>query len=296
MAANAFNESALAKVFSLKNRPHFDPLIVHVLSDWDLSKWVKSATPLHQKLVKRFWPGPLTLLFERGECVPDLCTASTPWVAIRAPQHEVFKEVLRRVQFPLAAPSANRFGRISPTSAQDVVEELGAWGLRFILEGGACRLGLESTVVKIQSQNHIEVLRLGALSVEELSAFLGKDVAVSVSKLGSGMDLQKVEAPGQLLSHYAPRTPLHIVKEESFQSSPSVALLRAAGSVRAKENEWTLSSIENDQEAAAKLFQTLRKIDSLGFDSIQVILGPDRGLYRAINERLQKAAGSRLSL
>ena len=297
LAGLALDEKSLARIFALKARPHFDPLIVHVIGRDAIEPLVQKITPLHALLMKMFWPGPLTLLFEKSSAVPDLCTAASPWVAVRAPSHPDFRKVLGALGQPLAAPRANRFGRISPTAAEHVVEELGPFGLEGVVDGGPCEWGLESTVVKVVSSNEIEIVRRGSLSEERLQSVVGPEVAISVRESGSGSQMS--EAPGQLASHYAPRTPLKFYQElpaDEIENPADCALLSVFGVPEGwRSLPWKvcveLSKSGSDVEAAARLFQTLRDLDAVGCRQIVALgVGPEKmGLIPAIYDRLKRA-------
>ena len=305
LAARVAKESALARVFALKARPTFDPLIVHVLDATAAQGLVTEWSPLHAALAERFWPGPLTLLAPKNPArVPDLCTAGSSFVALRAPRHPAFRAVLAQLGEPLAAPSANRFGRISPTTAEDAVTELGPWGLEAVVEGGACEKGVESTIVRVSSPLELEVLRPGALSLEELRAGLPSGVRVRVTERAV-LPKGELQSPGQLESHYAPATPLYFLERgEGFESLPEsvrahperhALLLARAGSFSTSLN-WglieALSSRDSDTEAAARLFGVLRKLDRAGFAGIVACASPDEGLGLALNDRLRRAGAS----
>lgn len=302
LAGLAQSEKALAEIFRLKNRPNFDPLIVHALNLSALDGKVQWEFAAQKTLAKKFWPGPLTVLIRKTELIPDLCTAGSPWVACRVPSHPDFQLLLQALGGDvLAAPSANRFGSISPTSSKDVCAELGPFGLEAVVEGGRCQRGLESTVVKFHSETQLEVLRQGAISVEELAMALGPEIRIDIRASGSGVDESKLESPGLLKRHYAPRTPLIFCKENSQAASidPSKsALLRVLAADDAfglEEQRWAktvcLSNESDVSEAAAVLFRTMRDLDdSELFDNIVAIPTKNQGLGRAINDRLRRAA------
>ncbi len=307
LAGLASDERALARIFELKARPHFDPLIVHVLDESELTPWIAKheCSPLHQKLIEAFWPGPLTLLFRKSEKVPDLCTAGTEWVAIRSPAHPVFRQVLERLPgLALAAPSANRFASISPTSARDVVTELGPYGLEAVVQGGPSQHGLESTVVKVLSQTELEILRPGTLSLEELTKVVGPQVRLKLRASGSGVDeTTGHEAPGQHRLHYAPSKPLHYIPADRLDALlEERGLLRAEGAVlevfpstASISTDWgareCLSPRGESTEAAAKLFATLRALDSNPRISFIVALECSlESLGLAISDRLRRAS------
>ena len=314
LAGNALDEAALASIFLLKNRPTFDPLIVHVLDAAAAEKLAARVSSMQRKLMDAFWPGPLTLLFEKNATVPGLCTAGTDWVAIRSPAHPVFRNVLRLSGLPLAAPSANRFGRISPVKVSDVLEELGSYGLEAVVDGGVAELGLESTVVKVHAPlkkddaDRIEIVRLGALPIERIREVVGPSVVIDVRKSGSGIETR--EAPGQLKSHYAPAKPFELFesytalttslsvveKKQSalllvypVESGTDAALAKSLGDWK----EVRILSVEkSDRKAASQLFSTLRSLDStLGIERIFAVTArPLDGLNLAINDRLSRAA------
>ncbi len=286
LAADALNVDAALKIFEAKERPRLDPLIVH-LPD---REWLDRLTiirpeddKLVQTLVREFWPGPLTLVLPRRELVPDIVTAGLPRVAVRMSVHPVFSAIVRRLERPLAAPSANRFGRISPTTARHVVAELdGRIGL--VVDAGATTHGLESTIVAVRDAR-LEILRHGPITAEQLGAF---------AKVQSATMSARVEAPGQLPSHYAPRTPLVLTRDVcadqvvagqrsgllSFGPKPDLGF----GEVR------TLSDSGDLREAAANLFRYLRELDEAALDLIVAEELPEEGLGTAIMDRLRRAA------
>ncbi len=296
LAAPVENLSALSRVFSLKARPHFDPLIVHIQGVADVCRYARDLNDVEKKLVKQFWPGPLTLLLDKRVTVPDLCTAGTPWVALRSPQHPLFQKILAEWGGGLAAPSANRFGRISPTCALDVVSELGPWGLEAVLEGGVCRWGVESTLIRVVGPRKIELLRPGALSVEDIEQCLGEVNWVVPNKKKPG--LEPMTSPGLLESHYAPRTPLRFFEAAALPQAP---LPRTALVLQRPHLEWSklafakvlcLSPGSSDVEAAAQIFSSLRSLDGENYREIWALGEEDIGLYRAINDRLRRAGAS----
>jgi L-threonylcarbamoyladenylate synthase len=210
LAADAFNPIAVAKIFEAKGRPRFDPLIVH-LPDRDWLEKVADILPQDQQLVlkltERFWPGPFTIILPKREVVPGIATAGLETVAVRISAHPVFADIVQALGKPLAAPSANRFGRISPTTAQHVLDELGGQ-IPLIVDSGPTVHGIESTIVAVHTEK-IDILRRGPIASEELSQFGKVEVADSPSK---------ISAPGQLPSHYAPKTPLRVVDDlKSFK-------------------------------------------------------------------------------
>lgn len=284
LAADGLNPEAVAQIFEVKKRPSFDPLILHVAEDYDLSVIIEDVPPQAKQLMKQLWPGSLTLILPKKKCVPDLVTSGLETVAVRCPDHPVAQALLKSFGGPLAAPSANLFGHLSPTTAQSVEEELG-YKIALTLEGGACRVGVESTILELTSHPP-RVLRLGAFSVEKLEEILGVVEVVTAST---------VVAPGMLDNHYAPRTPLYLcdhldtVSDQAFSQNACLHFSQlGAGS-----NHLTLSLTKNLTEAAANLFSSLRQLDQSGAGMILAELVPDVGLGRAINDRLFKASAGK---
>ena len=286
LAADALNRIAVAKIFEAKDRPRFNPLIVHLPSrDW-LERVVKidnESRDLVEKLIAQFWPGPLTLALGRQSIVPEIVTAGLDTVAVRISAHEIFAEIVRAFGKPLAAPSANRFGRISPTTGQNVQDELGG-RIPLIVEAGPTVHGIESTIIAAHG-GRIDVLRRGAITAEQLSIF-GKVNIVTA---------EKVSAPGQLPSHYAPKTPLRLVEDfDSFL--PKLNQRCALLAWNAIENDERFIAIRNLserkdlREAAANLFRYLRELDALDVDLIVAEPVPDQGLGAAIMDRLRRAS------
>ncbi|MBS1983961.1 MAG: threonylcarbamoyl-AMP synthase [Bdellovibrionales bacterium] len=303
LAARIGSDLALSRIFSLKARPHFDPLIVHVLNAESAAQLVTEVNELQQRLIQKFWPGPLTILFKKRPAVSDLCTSGSPLVALRSPAHPVFRHLLTLLGEPLAAPSANRFGRISPTSADDVVRELGPYGLEAVVDGGICQHGVESTIVDASDPTRLVLLRPGAIAWESLGAVAGPGIEM-VAK--APVSVAAASAPGLLASHYAPRTPLIFVEDTAVPSATihgeaaQSALLLIAPPRKANEKTWVqlpwrrvvvLSETGSDVEAAAHLFRDMRALDGEGLQRIYALKGPDSGLGLAINDRLRRAAG-----
>ncbi len=288
LAADALAPDAVVKIFETKERPRFDPLIVHLPArDWlPRVATIEVATrDVVEKLIGRFWPGPLTILLPKTKSVPDIVTAGLTTVALRMSAHPIFAAVLREFDRPVAAPSANRFGRISPTTAAHVFEEL-TGRIPLIVDGGATDHGLESTIVAVRREG-LTILRDGPITQEELAEF-GK-----VRRLAKGA--ARPEAPGQLLSHYAPRTPLVIVENIAAAVVPNEkrygALLWSSDDASAGFSEKRrLSATRNLREAAANLFRALRELDNAGLDLIVAEAIPENGLGVAIMDRLRRAA------
>jgi L-threonylcarbamoyladenylate synthase len=287
LAANALDARAVARIFEAKQRPHFDPLIVHIASPDDLptvaSDWPRAAL----RLAQRFWPGPLTLVLPKQPAIPDLVTSGLPSVAVRVPDHPVALALIREAGVPLAAPSANPFGYLSPTTADHVRRQLGA-AVDFVLDGGPCRVGVESTILGWRGETPV-LLRAGGLPLEEIEREAGP-----VARPQPGEVVARPDAPGQLPQHYAPRTPLRIVES----STPSVPRGRRVGWIglvmprkpRVYVVCEALSPSGDLREAAAALFAALHRLDQLGLDEIHAELVPAAGLGLAINDRFRRAA------
>ena len=202
LAANAFNAEAVITIFEIKNRPKFNPLIVHVASWQMVEKITASIDPLLKQIAEKFWPGPLTILFPKSDAIHPIITAGSAYVAVRMPNHPLTIQLLKELDFPLAAPSANLFGKISPTTTAHVLEQLGDQ-IDYVLDGGECSVGVESTIIKMNMYEKVEILRPGGVSAEEIAEITGY-----LPKTVSGSD--SPEAPGMLNSHYAPKIPLVI--------------------------------------------------------------------------------------
>ena len=286
LAANALLETAVLSIFETKQRPAFDPLIVHVANIGQVNRYADWQHPALKKLAEAFWPGPLTILLPKKDLVPDLVSSGLPQVAIRVPNHPLTIELLQQLPFPLAAPSANPFGYISPTTAAHVNRQLGQ-KIPYILDGGPCGIGLESTIVGMEA-NEIVVYRLGGLSLDAIEKIVGK---VQVKQNLSSNPL----APGQLKSHYAPSKQLiigDIGENLNKHKGKKIAVLSFAESFNATNIvlHLNLSPQGNLEEAALNLFKMLRLADESNADIILTTLLPKKGLGLAINDRLIRAA------
>ena len=283
LAGNALNEIAVSKIFEAKNRPYFDPLIVHVGKISDIELYVEEIPRLAADLIENYWPGALTLLLPKKSCIPDLTTSGLKEVGIRMPQHPLTLELLNSLPFPLAAPSANPFGYISPTSAEHVDQQLGN-KIPYILNGGNCSVGIESTVLRVQ-HNEIEVLRLGGISIESLHRFSPN---IHIQKHSTSSPA----SPGMLTSHYAPRKPIYVgnIRElmHSF-SSQKIGVLSFKEDFQVSAQR-ILSRSGNFAEAASNFFAFMRELDSLDIDVILAEFLPDENLGRAINDKLKRAS------
>ncbi len=286
LAANALNTDAVVKVFEAKNRPAFDPLIVHVnsISAFDTYAQALPDTALH--LAEKVCPGPVTLIFKKKSIIPDLVTAGHQTVGLRVPNHPLTLDLLHRLEFPLAAPSANPFGFTSPTHAQHVQEQLGE-KVPYILDGGVCEVGLESTIIDFSSEKP-RILRLGGLSLEFIEDLLGENVTVQTSS-------SNPQAPGMLSSHYNPGKPVlvgEIDKRIDELANKRLGILAFKDFVPGipQENQRVLSPRGDLAEAARNFFGMLRSFNSMPVDVILVEWLPDEGLGRAMNDRLKRAA------
>lgn len=286
LAADALNRDAVLSIFAAKKRPAFDPLIVHVhqVSEMEKYAYVDEFT---RRLAARFCPGPVTFILPKKPVIPDEVTSGLPTVGLRIPNHPMALELLGKLDFPLAAPSANLFGTTSPGTADHVLKSLGN-AVAYVLDGGACEVGVESTIIKISS-GEIEVLRLGGLSLEEIEAAAGKKVkAVKTSS-------SQPEAPGMLHKHYNPGTAVEITNFESDLSKYKTKRI-AVISFRTRNFEMpvvfneALSPSGNVREAAKNLFSALRRAGESGAEIILTELLPEEGLGRAVNDRLKRAA------
>ncbi|HTB34866.1 MAG TPA: L-threonylcarbamoyladenylate synthase [bacterium] len=295
LAADAFNAAACARIFEVKARPTFDPLIVHLASAGWLDRvadvdGLGARVDLVERLVARFWPGPLTLVLPKAAAIPGIVTSGLDSVAVRVPAHPVALELLRALDRPLAAPSANRFGELSPTKPQHVLLGLGA-AVPLILDGGPCSVGVESTIVDLSGPEP-RLLRPGGLPREVIEEVLG-------FSLPSGPAvLERPLAPGQLASHYAPGTPLRLLAKAAAVDSGAegVGLLSFTGAP-GHHHYGAVEVLSPDgslAEAAARLFDCLHRLDGRRLERIDAEPVPAQGLGLAIMDRLQKASAKGL--
>jgi L-threonylcarbamoyladenylate synthase len=292
LGANAYDGRAVARIFEAKGRPRFDPLIVHLGNARSLGDVVASVPPLAQRLIDAFWPGPLTLVLPKTDRIPDLVTSALPTVGVRMPAHALTLELLRRANVPVAAPSANLFGQVSPTTAQHVAEQLGEQ-IDYILDGGPCSVGVESTILDV-SGDHPTLLRPGGLAVELIEAEIGAiRVPGPLSNENVVNENEPQLSPGRLMRHYATRTPLVIADREQAPSANQrvglLTLVAEPGDERYAVVE-VLSKRGDLAEAATHLFAAMRRLDARGLELIMARLVPESGLGRAINDRLRRAA------
>lgn len=304
LGANALDAEAVAKVFAAKDRPSFDPLIIHLASKKQLHEYCDISPELDlivQKLIDEFWPGPLTLVLPKKDIIPDIVTSGLPTVGVRMSAHPIMQEICKAFGKPIAAPSANRFGRISPTSAGAVFKELDG-RIPLIIDGGACNAGLESTIIKVElgeDKPQLYLLRSGPIVKEDLQKF-GKVIRPKkVTDRTKNVDV--VEAPGMLESHYAPVTPLYFFdKPEDFvpEEGKTYGLLSFRG--QAKDGYMELHDWDAVEElspgkgklgeAAVRFFHLLRSLDESGVDAIVAEPLAETGLGVAINDRLRRAS------
>jgi L-threonylcarbamoyladenylate synthase len=315
LGADAFNPDALALIFEIKNRPRFDPLIVHIAAlntlekVADLSLLERDARKNLDALTEKFWPGPLTLILPKQQIVPDLATSGLPTVAVRLPALAVARQLIALSSGAIAAPSANPFGFLSPTSAEHVLAMLGD-KVEIILDGGPTQVGLESTVLDICG-GQARILRPGGLPKEAIEAVIGPladgpaldDIAVNDSGMNDATIYGAV-SPGMMKSHYAPRNPLEAYDFENLSKIPADNNSAFLFFDNASYNLWQkqqklpldkslikfLSETGNITEAAAHFFQSLHELDKQGISRIYAQLAPEEGLGRAINDRLRKAS------
>lgn len=288
LAGNALNDDAVAKIFETKERPSFDPLIVHTGSMEQISKYTTSICDELQKLAEKFWPGPLTLLLNKKTIIPDLVTSGLDFVAVRVPNHPMARELLLSLNFPLAAPSANPFGYISPTQATHVQDQLGD-KIKYILDGGNCEVGLESTIVGIEHGQTI-IYRLGGTEVSAIEEVVGKVLILPQSS-------SNPKSPGMLKSHYAPKTPFILgnveeLAEKYASSGVKFAILsfdRDYSFLKASE-KFILSARRDYREAAKNLFAAMRYLDQTDVSVILAEELPEEHFGKAINDRLRRAA------
>jgi L-threonylcarbamoyladenylate synthase len=282
LGANGLNKNAVLKIFEVKKRPHFNPLILHIYSIDELKKYAKHIPDEVYKLTECYSPGPITFVLEKKSIIPDIVTAGLDSVAIRFPSHKMFCRVLKESKVPIAAPSANMFGRISPVTAHDVYKELKG-KINYILDGGKCEVGIESTVISFLN-DRITILRPGYITKADIEKVIGyklKDKRKKKNKTG-----KKYLSPGMLKSHYAPLTPLYIV--EDLNSLTKIS----------KQNFYhiDLSKYKNMKSITSNLFKEFRKADEKKYDFITIQKVENTGLGIAINDRIDKASSGNIEM
>ncbi len=289
LAGNIYSETAIRAIFQMKGRPLYNPLIVHIASRDQLNDFVINVPKVALKLADTFWPGPMTLVLEKKDNVPDLITAEKPTVAVRIPNHQLTLKLLANLDFPVAAPSANPFGRISPTKASHVVEYFDG-KLKMVLDGGTCTKGIESTIIGFENDKAV-IFRLGSLSKDKIEQITGP------IQLKNKAENNPV-APGMLSRHYAPKTPFVVVENATQYcdtiESKKLAVLKFQETVSVINNSIVKTIVLSDsgsfEEAASNLYNAMHELDSLKVDCIVAELFPNTDLGTTINDRLRRAA------
>ncbi len=274
LGANALNEKAVVKIYETKDRPRFNPIIVHISRKEEFEKYGKNIPDKVYRLAEKFSPGPITFVVSKNDVIPDIVTAGNDSVGLRIPKHPLFMELLTQCGFPIAAPSANMFGRISPTTAEETLKELDG-KIGYILDGGKCEVGIESTVISFVNEIPC-ILRYGAITMEDIEVEIGKVVT------GNG---EKIISPGMTLSHYAPHKPLfvseNILEEDELKEMNAVFM--------------DLDRFGSPENIAVHLFSELRKLDESDFGIIVCKKVEDIGIGIAINDKLERASSGRIS-
>jgi L-threonylcarbamoyladenylate synthase len=287
LAANALNEEAVLKIYEVKQRPQFNPLIIHVDSFDSALRWVQNVPEEAIVLAQRFWPGALTLLMDKKDVISDLVTAGHTKVAVRVPDHPMTIALLKRLDFPLAAPSANPSGYVSPTAAAHVYAGLNG-KIPYILDGGNCEVGLESTIVGWDEKGKTMIYRLGGISKEEIEKVVGHEVMIERSVT------ENPATPGMLKSHYATSTPLHaggltdLLKKFSDKKCVLINYHQYQPNYP-QQVQYILTPNNDLHEAARNLFRILRDADQQNADIILAEYAPAEGLGLAINDRIERA-------
>lgn len=285
LAANGLDSAAVAQIFVAKARPSFDPLILHVAKLEQLERLVDAIPEQAKQLATAFWPGPLTMVFRKKAVVPDMVTAGLDSVAVRLPRHPMALALLEQLDFPLAAPSANPFGYVSPTNAQHVQQQLGD-KIAYILDGGPCEIGLESSIVSFAGSEPL-ILRKGGIAIEDIFACLGRPIGVQTHSNS------RPAAPGMLDKHYSPHAAFRLGVYPPAQKAQRTAYIVFGREAPSGEADvYNLSSTGDLAEAARVLFALLRDLDQQDYQTIVAQLLPEEGLGRAINDRLRRAAAS----
>lgn len=292
LAANIYDEKAIKKIFEIKKRPAFNPLIIHIASIDSIEDVAENIPPLAYELVKKFWPGPLTLILEKKNTILDCITGGKKTVAVRMPNHDMTLELIRRVGFPLAAPSANPFGSISPTSAQHVANYFKN-ELNVVLDGGVCEKGIESTIVGFENDKVI-LYRLGIISKEMIESVVGEVELLNV-------DENQPKAPGMLLKHYAPKTKMimseYPIKCANEMLGSKIGLL-LFGNEDLPNSRYIIKNLSEKgdvSEAAKNLYANMHQLDEMGLELIIAQKFPDYGIGKSINDRLSRACWSEMN-
>jgi L-threonylcarbamoyladenylate synthase len=299
LGADARNPQAVARIYTTKGRPADHPLIVHLAPEANLADWAREISEMAQRLIEAFWPGPLTLILQRADAVPAIVSAGQDSIGLRCPAHPIAQALLRAFQGGqggIAAPSANRFGHLSPTTAQHVYDEFGLSEDLHVLDGGACPLGIESTIVDV-TRGFPALLRPGHITLTQLTAVLG-----ITPRLPEEDPTGAPRASGTLKAHYAPRTPLSLLSAAEIAQAlagraagESLALLAQADTVRSWQTlpnlHWLIAP-GDPQAYAHNLYQLLRMLDHSGARRILVERPPNSTVWAAVNDRLERAAAA----
>ncbi|MCZ6674997.1 MAG: L-threonylcarbamoyladenylate synthase [Verrucomicrobia bacterium] len=286
LAGNALDPEAVAKIYAAKGRPSRNPLIVHIRNQDQLDE-IADASETARHLISWLWPGPLTVILPKKLVVPDSVTAGLNTVAVRMPSHRVFKDLASRCTFPLAAPSANPFGYVSPTRAEHVQAHLGE-SIDWILDGGPCEAGIESTIVSLADPNQPILLRHGSISIAQLESILGRSVQEAIRE-PEDRD-EGLRSPGLMKRHYSPHTPVRLFEGAPPQASQEEAVVFLDGKHRAGENHFGLSSSGDLEEVARNLYDCLQNLDHEGFQKIYLEQPDTSGIGLAIRDRMKRAA------
>ena len=272
LGANGLKKRAVLKIFEIKKRPAFNPLILHVFEIADIEKYAKNIPDEVYMLAEKYSPGPLTFVLPKKKIVPDIVTAGLDSVAIRLPAHKMFREVLKETGIPIAAPSANMFGKISPTTAKDVFRELNG-KINYVLDGGKCKIGIESTVLSFIG-NKIKILRPGYITKKDIEKVIGNNFSGKSKNKN-----EKILSPGMLKSHYAPSTPLYMIEDTAL-----------ANNLKNNFGVINLLKYKNLRAVAYNLFEEFRKIDNPKYEFAIIQKVEEAGLGIAINDRIEKAS------
>ncbi len=294
LAGNALNEASVRKIFNVKGRPLIDPLIVHFHTLQDAEAHIQSNACI-RRLAEVFWPGPLTLVVPKRHSIPDLVTAGLASVAIRVPQHPVFRDMLERLDFPLAAPSANPFGYVSPTRASHVAHTLGH-RIEAVLDGGPCELGLESTIIDLRNSLAPAILRHGPITTAQINRQLPHKL---ISYHSTSNDKVAQCAPGLLTKHYSPNARVTLFKHgdthrkhATCTSTNAIIYNQKPSWHTSQSNIFWLSEGGDLQQIARNLFELIQRLDQQGYQHIEIEQVPAKGIGQAINDRLRRAAAT----
>jgi L-threonylcarbamoyladenylate synthase len=299
LGADATNTSAVRKIFEAKGRPQDNPLIVHISNLEQLYNIIDGEVPENgKKLINAFWPGPLTLILSKSREIPDITTAGLDSIAVRMPEHPVARALIEKSSLPLAAPSANSSGYPSPTLAEHVIHDLKG-KIPYIIDGGACKVGVESTVVDVRGEN-VKILRPGGVTREDIELILGYKISSSIDLI----NLEKPITPGMKYRHYSPETPLYIIDREKlfniktisagFNKEKIALILTNESKENLKDYSfidiYNMGSLYNMEEIAHNLFAILRELDRKSYDIIFIERIPEKGIGEAVMNRLHKAS------